>query len=367
MRGIMPGGRCSARSSRSPRAGVARAAAAPLRRRAAPATQSAALVWGLHDPDRAARRCAACRTVARARRVLGRGVGAARAARKPGYAIPLDAIAVNPRRYARTVPPAARGAFARLRRGTTVISRTEAGLRDARVGDGAAARGGAPDARGRGRRRRAAARRRGGGGGGRPARAAAAVDGDRRAARPGHAARARPRHPARRRRPDPAGRTAARVGPVGPARPGTLKVRFGEPAVGLPYGSDWIRVDPAFVRRHIVSRRVPILGSVSCHRAMVPHLRAAMRELARRGLTRPRRPWRLRGLLRAAEDPAARPAVAARVGPGGRPQRLRATRSAAARARTARLVRVMEKHGFTWGGRWPTRPDPMHFEYRGWV
>ena len=30
-----------------------------------------------------------------------------------------------------------------------------------------------------------------------------------------------------------------------------------------------------------------------------------------------------------------------------------------------RLVRVMEKHGFTWGGRWPTRPDPMHFELRG--
>jgi D-alanyl-D-alanine carboxypeptidase len=24
----------------------------------------------------------------------------------------------------------------------------------------------------------------------------------------------------------------------------------------------------------------------------------------------------------------------------------------------------MERHGFTWGGRWPTRPDPMHFELR---
>jgi hypothetical protein len=27
-------------------------------------------------------------------------------------------------------------------------------------------------------------------------------------------------------------------------------------------------------------------------------------------------------------------------------------------------VRTMERHGFTWGGRWPTRPDPMHFELR---
>jgi hypothetical protein len=25
----------------------------------------------------------------------------------------------------------------------------------------------------------------------------------------------------------------------------------------------------------------------------------------------------------------------------------------------------MERHGFTWGGRWPTAPDPMHFEWQG--
>ena len=30
-----------------------------------------------------------------------------------------------------------------------------------------------------------------------------------------------------------------------------------------------------------------------------------------------------------------------------------------------RLVRIMERHGFTWGGRWPTAPDPMHFEWQG--
>ena len=29
-----------------------------------------------------------------------------------------------------------------------------------------------------------------------------------------------------------------------------------------------------------------------------------------------------------------------------------------------RLVRTMQRHGFTWGGEWPTRPDPMHFELR---
>jgi hypothetical protein len=25
----------------------------------------------------------------------------------------------------------------------------------------------------------------------------------------------------------------------------------------------------------------------------------------------------------------------------------------------------MERHGFSWGGDFPTVPDPMHFEFRG--
>jgi D-alanyl-D-alanine carboxypeptidase len=31
----------------------------------------------------------------------------------------------------------------------------------------------------------------------------------------------------------------------------------------------------------------------------------------------------------------------------------------------ARLVRTMKRHGFTWGGEWPSIHDPMHFEFRG--
>ena len=30
-----------------------------------------------------------------------------------------------------------------------------------------------------------------------------------------------------------------------------------------------------------------------------------------------------------------------------------------------RLIRIMERHGFSWGGDFPTTPDPMHFEFRG--
>jgi hypothetical protein len=306
--------------------------------------------------------------------VLGRGVALLRRTRDErgrgvqrvpaGYAIPLDAIAVDPRRYARTVPADARAAFARLRRGTTVISRTEARLRGVEAG--------AVLKLTEGRRMRVAAvvddavlRDA----------EVAVAEGDprvpplrttvivalrapvtlreliRRAQR-GAAARILPGGP------------VPPAGPIGPARPGRLKVRFGEPAVGLPYGSDWVRISPGFVRRHIVRRRVPILGTVTCHRAMVPHLRAALGELARRGLARlvnpgdyagcyaPRRiqprgqlslhAWGLAVDLNASRNPFR-----------GRSQQNR------------RLVRTMEKHGFTWGGRWPTRPDPMHFEYRG--
>jgi D-alanyl-D-alanine carboxypeptidase len=150
----------------------------------------------------------------------------------------------------------------------------------------------------------------------------------------------------------------------GPARQAELKARFGEPAVGLPYGDDWVRLDPAFLRRWIVSRQVPVLGSVTCHRKMLPALRAALRELDRLGLARlvdpgdyagcyaPRRirpggslslhAWGLAVDLNASANPF-----------GGRSRQDR------------RLVRIMERHGFTWGGDFPTTPDPMHFEFRG--
>jgi hypothetical protein len=336
-------------------------AAASVDRAPVAAERSVALVWGLQHPDRAARRLRRLDAVSAAT-VLGRGVALLRA--KPGYAIPLDAISVDPRGYARTVPSGARGAFAHLHRGTTVISATEAGLRRARVGTVL---------------RLADGRR---------MRVVAVVDDDVLHDAEVAVAAGDPRVPPLRSTVIVALRSpvarrvlirrsergaAARIlpggplpasGPIGPARPALLKVRFGEPAVGLPYGSDWIRLDPAFVHRHIVSRRVPILGTVSCHRAMVPHLRAAMAELVRRGLA---------GLV----DPGDYAGCYAprRIQPRGQLSLhawglavdLNASRNPF-RGRShqdPRLVRIMERHGFTWGGRWPTRPDPMHFELRG--
>jgi hypothetical protein len=330
-------------------------------------------VWGLHDAERAARRLRH-RPEISAATVLGRGVVLLRVTRdtsghvvervRSGYAIPLDAIAVNPRRYAKTVPVEARAAFARLRRGTIVISKTEARLR--KIGRGA--RLSLAD--------------------GRQARVAAVVEDavlrDAEVAVPEGDPRVPPlrttvvvalRDAVTRRqlkRWTERG-AAARIlpggpleasGPIGPARPGLLKVRFGEPAVGLPYGSDWIRVSPAFLDRYIVHRRVPILGTVTCHRALIPHLRAALGELARRGLSGLVDPGDFAGCY---APRRIQPRGQLSLHAWGLAVDLNASRNPF-RGRShqdRRLVRTMEKHGFTWGGRWPTRPDPMHFEYRG--
>jgi hypothetical protein len=353
--------------------GCGPAAASPAPPAGAESARSAALVWGLHNPVRAARRLRRHPEIAAAS-VLGRGVVLLRSTRdadgrlvqrvRGGYAIPLDTIAVDPRRYAATVAPELRDAFARLRRGGAVISQTEARLRGA--GRGAVL------ALADGRRMRVtavvddAALRDA---------EVAVAEGDPRLPPLRSTVVVALREPVTRRRLvrwTERG-AAARIlpggplpasGPVGPARPGTLKPRFGEPAVGLPYGSDWVRLSPAFTRRYIVSARVPILGTVSCHRAMIPRLRAALGELARRGLAglvdpgdfggcyaprriQPRGQLSLHGWGLAVDLNASR-----------NPFRGRSHQD-------RRLVRTMEKHGFTWGGRWPTRPDPMHFEYRG--
>jgi hypothetical protein len=145
------------------------------------------------------------------------------------------------------------------------------------------------------------------------------------------------------------------------ARTVDLKRRFGEFALRLPIGPDWVTPDPAWIRRDIRSVRVPVIGTVTCHRKMIPALRAAMRDLVRRhlqglvdpgdyaGCYAPRRiptsgtlslhAWGLAVDLNASRNPQ-----------GQRPHQ------------DLRLVHVMERHGFWWGGRWPTVPDGMHFE-----
>jgi len=148
------------------------------------------------------------------------------------------------------------------------------------------------------------------------------------------------------------------------ARPVDLKLRFGEFALRTPVGPDWVTPDPAWVRREIRSARVPILGSVTCHRRMIPALRRAMADLERRGLAHLVDPGDYAGCY---APRRIQPRGQLSLHAWGLAVDLNASRNPfrGTSHQDPRLVRVMEKHGFTWGGRWPTRPDPMHFELRG--
>jgi hypothetical protein len=118
------------------------------------------------------------------------------------------------------------------------------------------------------------------------------------------------------------------------------------------------------VKRNIRSARVPILGSVTCHRRMIPALGRALSDLQRRGLARLVDPGDYAGCYAPRRIPTsgtlslharglAVDLNASRNPQGGKPHQDR------------RLVRVMERHGFSRGGRLPTVPDGMHFEFHG--
>lgn len=144
-----------------------------------------------------------------------------------------------------------------------------------------------------------------------------------------------------------------------------VKEAFGE--FSARAGSDGrITIDPVWVVRNLRNRSAPLLGRLTCHRALWPQLEAALRELEGRGLSHvldasdqagcwvPRFiGWDPGGWL---SHHAWGIAVDVNVSdnPFGAPP-----------DQDPRLVATMERWGFTWGGRWLI-PDGMHFEWSRW-
>lgn len=145
--------------------------------------------------------------------------------------------------------------------------------------------------------------------------------------------------------------------------PVMLKTLFGEfaarPSPGRP---GYLDIDPVWVRANVVTVSVPLLGEVTCNRALVPQLRDAMSSLQRRGLG---------SLIESYagcfapkfvnRDPTAMLSHHAWgiafdcnfLGNAfGEPPH-----------QDPRLVRTMERWGFIWGGGFIV-PDGNHFEYR---
>jgi hypothetical protein len=127
-----------------------------------------------------------------------------------------------------------------------------------------------------------------------------------------------------------------------------------------PTHAPFVAPDQAWVDRNIVQVRVPLLGLIACNRRLIPQLTSAMNELVSRGLG---------GLVRTAngcysprmqtDNPYALSrhafGIAVDINAG-------TNRYGDPPAQDPRLVEVMERWGFTWGGRWLI-PDGMHFEF----
>jgi hypothetical protein len=136
-----------------------------------------------------------------------------------------------------------------------------------------------------------------------------------------------------------------------------VKARFGEFALPSLHRG---RPDPAWTRANLVTRPIPVLGRVRCHRLVVGDLAKAMADLERQGL---------RGQIDAADF--------RRQGGCWSPRLLRDPRGGGKLSRHAwgiavelkvtgdeRLIQTMARHGFVWGGGF-ARPDVTHFEWVG--
>jgi hypothetical protein len=145
--------------------------------------------------------------------------------------------------------------------------------------------------------------------------------------------------------------------------PVQIKLLFGEFAAAPdPASPGYLKIDPAWERTHIATERVPILGDVTCNVALFPQLRGAMRALVRRGLQDTitsysgcyARRYANRDPSQAISHHTWGMAVDVNVpqNPFGAPPE-----------QDPRLVRIFERWGFIWGGRF-ILPDGMHFEYR---
>jgi hypothetical protein len=135
-----------------------------------------------------------------------------------------------------------------------------------------------------------------------------------------------------------------------------------EPFSYTDLGDGMIVIDPAWVRKWIVTVDLPRLGRTRVHRVMAPQLMAALREVDAAGLY---------GHFEADQFAGAwvprhidwNPGRALSMHAWGLAIDFNSRDNGLGRApqMDRRIVAIFEKWGFEWGGHW-SRPDGMHFE-----
>jgi hypothetical protein len=143
-----------------------------------------------------------------------------------------------------------------------------------------------------------------------------------------------------------------------------MKQVFGEFAA-TPRADDpvYLTVDPAWVEANIVTRTVPLLGAVTCHRDLLPPLIGALEDLEAQDLGHLVKVysgcWAARTVARSPTAPPSYHSYGAAIdinapdNPYGQPPTM-----------DPRLVETFARWGFNWGGHFLI-PDGHHFEYWG--
>lgn len=140
-----------------------------------------------------------------------------------------------------------------------------------------------------------------------------------------------------------------------------VKEAFGEFAAVQQADPAYLTIDPRWVDRNIVTTNVPLLGTVTCHRTLIPMVRGALREVIRAGLAPEIKVysgcWVARTVARTSTAPPSTHAYGAAIdinapySPYGAPPNM-----------NAEVVRIFEDWGFNWGGDFLI-PDGHHFEF----
>ncbi len=125
-------------------------------------------------------------------------------------------------------------------------------------------------------------------------------------------------------------------------------------------GGGHIAPDQAWVRTHITTEVVPILGSVTCNKVVFPQLKAALQDIHEQGLDDKIHPEQFAGCYYprfiAGTSTLSNHAFGLALDINA-VENQRGTVGLIDRG----VVAVFEKWGFTWGGDW-RYTDPMHFE-----
>jgi hypothetical protein len=142
-----------------------------------------------------------------------------------------------------------------------------------------------------------------------------------------------------------------------------MKQLFGEFSASVRSDGVFLDLDPRWVDENIVTRTVPLLGSVTCHRKLFPPMIAALESLEAQGLGQLVEVysgcWVARTVARSTTAPPSYHSYGAAIdinapaNPYGEPP-----------TQDPRLVAAFEDQGFNWGGDFLI-PDGHHFEYWG--